>query len=82
MNTFTASLLASIVLTVLLNLGLRALTRNAHRNNRRVDRWAQAQQLSLHQNQPRQTRPTAQWKSWLMISIMLTVLVNLVLWVL
>ena len=71
MNWLVASILLSVVLTVVLNLAVRAFPGTAERSSRRLDEWAASPRRSG-------VRVYFPWKGMLIASIVLTVLLNIV----
>ena len=74
MQWLVASLVLSVVLTVLVNLALWLLPALRERTDRAVEG------LTNSASGDRRTRVIVPWKPMLVASLMLTVLVNLVLW--
>ena len=74
MQWLVASLVLSVVLTVLVNLALWLLPALRERTDRSVEG------LTNSASGDRRTRVIVPWKGMLVASLMLTVLVNLVLW--
>ena len=74
MQWLVASLVLSVVLTVLVNLALWLLPALRERTDRAVEG------LTNSASGDRRTRVIVPWKAMLVASLMLTVLVNLVLW--
>lgn len=70
------SLVVSIVLTVVLNLLVRAFPGATDRGLRRLDGWAESQ--SQVQRSDRRVRVYFPWKSMLLASLVLTIVVNVV----
>lgn len=79
MNWLVVSLLASVVLTVALNVAIRLFPGAADRGARRVDDWAQRQQAAELGDADRRVRVVVPWKAMLLASIGLTILLNVVL---
>ena len=73
MQWLVASLVLSVVLTVLVNLALWLLPALRERTDRAVEGLTNSAS-------DRRTRVIVPWKAMLVASLMLTVLVNLVLW--
>jgi hypothetical protein len=72
------SLVASLVLTVLLNLAIRLWPGAAERGARRLTEWAEHQQPS-GTDRPGQVRVIVPWKAMLIGSILLTIVLNVAL---
>lgn len=78
------SLVASVVLTVLLNVAIRLWPGGAERSARRLDDWAQRQATPPSDGRPGGVdepgvRVIVPWKAMLLASVVLTVLLNVVL---
>ena len=73
------SLVASVVLTVVLNLAIRAWPGAADRGARRLDDWARRQEAGTADQAPQRVRVFFPWKAMIVASIALTVLLNVVL---
>lgn len=73
------SLVVSVVLTVVLNLALRAWPGSADRGARRLDDWARRQETGTADRSPQRVRVHFPWKAMIVASIALTVLLNVVL---
>ncbi len=69
------SLLVSIILTIVLNLAVRAFPNAADRGMRRIDGWAESQ--SQVQRSDHRARVFFPWKAMLIASIAGTILLNL-----
>lgn len=76
MNWIVLSIVASVVLTVVLNLAIRLFPGAADRSARRVDEWA------VRQSSDAGVRVIAPWKAMLIGSLVLTVGLNLLIWLL
>ena len=78
------SLVASVVLTVVLNAAIRLWPGGAERSARRLDDWAQRHAAppsdgrSVRRDEPR-VRVIVPWKAMLLASVVLTVVLNVVL---
>jgi hypothetical protein len=71
------SLVASVVLTVLLNVALRLFPSSG----RSLSRWASERSASAPgSGDDRRVRVIAPWRAMLVASLVLTVLLNVVLW--
>ena len=84
MNWLVLSIVASVVLTVVLNLAIRLFPGTADRGARRVDDWVERQAAS---REPTDSDPAgsrvqvfAPWKAMLIGSLVLTVVLNLLIW--
>lgn len=73
MSWLVLSLVSSIVLTVVLNLGVRAFPNGGRRIEERTERWFESRRVD---DAPR-VRVFFPWKAMLIGSIALTVIVNL-----
>jgi hypothetical protein len=73
MSWIVMSLLLSVVLTVVLNLAVRAFPSGPRRIGERMDRWAASQP-----DNGRRVQVFFPWKAMLIGSIALTVLVNVI----
>jgi hypothetical protein len=73
------SLILSVVLTVVLNVGLRAFPDAGHRVARGLARLA-SPDVDDARGQGRRVRLFVPWKAMILASVVLTILVNLVLW--
>jgi hypothetical protein len=78
------SLVASVVLTVLLNVAIRLWPGGAERSARRLDDWAQQQAPPPPDGRSGggdgpQVRVIVPWKAMLLASVVLTVVLNVVL---
>jgi hypothetical protein len=78
------SLVASVVLTVLLNVAIRLWPGGAERSARRLDDWAQRPPTPPSDGRPGgvdgpRVRVIVPWKAMLLASVALTVLLNVVL---
>lgn len=74
MRFIVVSLVLSVVLTVLVNLGRRAFPNATAHRARRIDAWME----SAVPDDGRRVRVSAPWKAMLVASIVLTILVNLI----
>jgi hypothetical protein len=77
MNWLLVSLVASVVLTIVLNVGLRAFRGPGDRTSRRLESWPGADD----QRRPGSERRVAvffPWKAALIASLVLTILLNVV----
>ena len=79
MNWLVLSIVASVVLTVVLNLAIRLFPGTAERGARRVDEWAERQAADRPAGAGR-TQVIVPWKAMLIGSLVLTVALNLLLW--
>jgi hypothetical protein len=70
MEWLVASLMLSVVLTVVLNVALRLFPNGIDRAVRRLDR----------PHEDRAVRVFAPWKAMIIASVVLTIVLNLVLW--
>jgi hypothetical protein len=73
------SLVLSAVLTVVLNVGIRAFPDAGHRVARGLARLT-APDVDDARAQGRRVRVFVRWKAMLLASVVLTILVNLVVW--
>jgi hypothetical protein len=78
-NWLVLSIVASVVLTVVLNLAIRLFPGPAERGARRVDDWAERQVAAREPGDTR-TQVIVPWKAMLIGSLVLTVGLNLLLW--
>jgi hypothetical protein len=80
MSWLAISIALSVVLTVLLNVGLRAFPRASGRVARQVSErtWPTAGEPLASD---RRVRVWVPWKAMIVGSLMLTIMVNLVLWI-
>ncbi|MEY2426418.1 MAG: hypothetical protein QOI61_1990 [Actinomycetota bacterium] len=74
MSWLVLSLVLSVALTVVLNLGVRAFPNGPRRLQERADSWVAAQP----QDRSPRVRVFFPWKAMLIGSVVLTVLVNLI----
>ena len=74
MHWLVVSVVLSVALTLLLNVGLRLFPRVGRRVERGVTDYGAGEQP------PRRVRVLVPWKAMVVASIALTVLLNLVLW--
>jgi len=72
------SLIASVVLTVVANLAIRALPGPSERGARRLQGWAEQQHDGRDEPGGR-VRVIVPWKAMIVASIVLTILLNVVL---
>jgi hypothetical protein len=79
-NWLVVSLVASVVLTIVLNVAIRLWPGAAERGTRQMDDWAQRQDAAEFGDGPDRVRVIVPWKAMLLGSIVLTVLLNVVLW--
>ena len=79
MNWLVVSLVASVVLTIVLNVAIRLWPGAADRGTRQLDDWAQRQDAAEFGDGPDRVRVIVPWKAMLLGSIALTVLLNVVL---
>lgn len=80
MNWLVLSIVASVVLTVVLNLAIRLFPGTADRGARRVDEWAERQAADRPAADGGRTQVIVPWKAMLIGSLVLTVALNLLLW--
>ena len=80
MEWLLISLGLSVVLTVLLNVGLRAFPNAGDRLGRRLDELATPSPDRSPRDGQR-VRVFAPWKAMILVSLVLTIVVNLVLWI-
>ena len=81
MQWLTISIVLSVVLTVVLNLVLRAFPRAGERATRSLDELgARAAQQDLEHD--RRVRVYAPWKAMIVVSLGLTILLNVLIWIL
>lgn len=77
------SLVASVVLTVVVNLVIRAWPGGAERSARRLDDWASGQMVRTATRAPedrgQRVRVIVPWKAMLLVSLVGTVLLNVAL---
>jgi hypothetical protein len=78
-NWLVLSIVASVVLTVVLNLAIRLFPWPAERGARRVDAWAERQAAARELGEAR-TQVIVPWRAMLIGSLVLTVGLNLLLW--
>ena len=78
MEWLVASLVASLVLTVLVNVAIRLWPGAAGRGFERISDWAERQQPSEAESGPGQGRVIVPWKAMLIASVVLTVVLNVV----
>lgn len=83
MNWLVLSIVASVVLTVVVNLGLRLFPGAGDRTGRRLETWAAPDpddRSDPYAPQPSQTRFRVffPWKAMLIASLVLTILMNVV----
>lgn len=83
MNWLVLSILASVVLTVVLNLGLRLFPGAGDRAGRRMETWAapnpdDRSEPYVPQSPQRRVRVFFPWKAMLIASLGLTILLNVV----
>ena len=79
MRWLVVSVVLSGVLTMLLNVGLRAFPHAGHRVARSLARLA-SPDIADARGQDRRVRVFVPWKAMILASVVLTILVNLVLW--
>ena len=81
MRWIVVSLVLSVVLTVVLNVGLRAFPNAGRRAARRLDDLASpSPSVDDARRSERRVRVYVPWKAMIVGSIVLTVVLNLVLW--
>ena len=80
MQWLVVSLVLSVVLTLLLNIGLRAFPEASNRLARRLDELA-SQDADDPDGPDHRVRMIIPWKAMIVGSIMLTIVINLVLWI-
>lgn len=73
MEWLVGSIVASVVLTVVLNVGLRALPGAGERAARRLD-----EAMAARRPRDRRVQVWFPWKSMLVVSLVVTVLLNVV----
>ena len=80
MSWLVTSIVLSVVLTVVLNLGLRMFRGAGPRNTSPVSepQWFEADETRTSERRVRVWMP---WKGMLLGSLILTIVVNLVLWI-
>lgn len=79
MNWLVLSIVASVVLTVVLNLGIRLFPGAADRGARQLGDWAERQSVDRDPGASR-VQVYAPWKAMLIVSLALTVVLNLLIW--
>lgn len=79
MRWLVVSLVLSVVVTVVLNVGLRAFPDAGHRVSRGLARLA-SPDVDDTRGQGRRVPVFVPWKAMILASVALTILVNLVLW--
>ncbi len=79
MQWLWVSLVASVVLTVVLNLAIRLWPGGAERSARQVDDWARRQAPAPSGDGERRVQVIVPWKAMLLASVVATVLINVVL---
>jgi hypothetical protein len=79
MEWLAVSLVASLVLTVLINLAIRLWPGATDRGARRLMEWTERQEPPEVQPRPGQVRVIVPWRAMLIGSVVLTVALNLVL---
>lgn len=79
MNWLAVSIVASVVLTILLNLAIRLWPGGADRAARRADQWASEWSPPPAEDGRSGTRVFVPWKAMLVASVVLTVALNVVL---
>jgi hypothetical protein len=70
------SLVASLVLTVVLNVAIRLWPGAADRGTRRLVEWTERQEPREIDGRPGQVRVIAPWKAMLIASVVLTIVLN------
>ena len=80
MEWLLISLGLSVILTVLLNVGLRAFPNAGHRVGRRLDELA-SPSLDRAPRDGQRVRVFVPWKAMILVSLVLTIVVNVVLWI-
>jgi hypothetical protein len=79
MNWLLVSIVASVVLTIVLNVALRAFRSSGDRTSRRFESWAGAdEQRGGDGGRERQVKVYFPWKTALIASLVLTILLNVV----
>jgi hypothetical protein len=73
------SLVASVVLTVMVNVAIRLWPGAADRGTRRLTEWADRQAPPEARGGPGQVRVIAPWKAMLIGSVVLTIALNVLL---
>ena len=89
MSWLVLSIVASVVLTVALNLAIRLFPGMADRGRRSLDDWVERQAVDRHPSDRGTTEPGRNssvqvyfpWKAMLIGSLILTVALNLLLWI-
>jgi hypothetical protein len=72
------SIVASVVLTVLLNLAIRRWPGAAQRGEQQMTDWAERQRGAEFGPQERRVRVVVPWKAMIVASVGLTILLNVV----
>ena len=80
MDWLVTSIVASVVLTVLLNVAIRLWPGTASRGAERLTGWMEEQATSRPDRDPDRVRVIVPWKGMLIASVVLTVLLNLAIW--
>lgn len=79
MNWLLGSIVASVVLTIVLNVALRAFRGSGDRSSRRSENWPRADQRpGGNGGRERQVQVSFPWKTALIASLVLTILLNVV----
>ncbi len=79
MNWLAASIVLSVVLTVGLNLAIRLFPGAAERSARRLDEWVETQKATEFGDGEDKVRVIVPWKAMLIVSIGLTLVLNVLL---
>ncbi len=80
MNWLVLSIVVSVVLTVVLNLAIRLFPGAADRGARRMDDWVERQTAPRDTATDPGVRVIVPWKAMLIGSLVLTIGLNLLLW--
>ncbi len=80
MSWLVLSIVASVVLTVALNLAIRLFPGFAERGRRGLDDWVERQSAAREPSDSH-VQVFAPWKAMLIGSLVLTVALNLLLWI-
>ena len=79
MNWLLVSIVASVVLTIVLNVAVRALRGSGDHSSRRSESWPSAdQRRGGNGGRKRQVKVYFPWKTALIASLVLTILLNVV----
>lgn len=82
MDWLVLSLVASVVLTVVLNVAIRLWPGAARRGEQQLTNWAQRQRPTELGSEQRRVQVIVPWKAMLLASLGLTILLNVVIRVL